>query len=50
MTKKQKIIEVAIKSMVNSHMRSYNKDLILCAEILSRLQKKDMCLAIRGLA
>lgn len=40
MTEKQKIIEVAIKNMVNSHMKDYSKDLILCAELLSQITEK----------
>lgn len=40
MIEKQKAIEVAIKNMVNSHMKSYSKDLILCAELLSQIIEK----------
>lgn len=37
---KQKTIKVAIKNMVNSHMKNYSKDLILCAEILNQITEK----------
>jgi hypothetical protein len=40
MIEKQKTIEVAIKNMVNSHMQSYSRDLILCAEILNQITEK----------
>lgn len=40
MIEKQKTIEVAIKNMVNSHMQSYSRDLILCAEILKQITEK----------
>ncbi|MDD4630574.1 MAG: hypothetical protein PHV71_08355 [Eubacteriales bacterium] len=40
MIEKQKTIEVAIKNMVNSHMKSYSRDLILCAEILNQITEK----------
>ncbi len=40
MIEKQKTIEVAIKNMVNSHMKNYSKDLILCAEILNQITEK----------
>lgn len=40
MIENQKVIEVAIRNMVNSHMKSYSKDLILCAEILNQITEK----------
>lgn len=40
MIEKQKTIEVAIKSMVNNHMKSYSRDLILCSELLSQITEK----------
>jgi|LSQX01.1.fsa_nt_gb hypothetical protein len=40
MIEKQKTIEVAIKNMVNSHMKNYNRDLILCAKILNQITGK----------
>ena len=40
MTEKQKIIEVAIKNMVNNHMKNYSRDLILCADLLSQIKEK----------
>jgi hypothetical protein len=40
MIEKQKMIEVAIRNMVNSHMQSYSRDLVLCAEILNQITEK----------
>lgn len=40
MIKKQKTIEVAIRNMVNGHMRNYSRDLILCAELLNQITEK----------
>lgn len=40
MIEKQKTIEMAIKNMVNSQMKSYSRDLILCAEILNQITEK----------
>lgn len=40
MIEKQKTIEVAIKNMVNNHLKSYSRDLILCAELLNQITEK----------
>lgn len=40
MIEKQKTIEVAIKNMVNGHMKNYSRDLILCAELLKQITQK----------